>query len=135
MKEYCLNNFFKVLYFKHFPIKYITQSKEKDKLKNSCVKDLIKNYKNEEFDGLYVAFTNDMIIKRLEYIEGVKVLKILWSKNVDIDGLKKYLVGQYTYCNKCEEKCKLRDHIMKNSENKKCYFIIFWKCKQGVIFK
>lgn len=129
MKEYCFDNFFKVYYFKPIPIKYITQNKELDKLKNSCIKNLLINYKNEKYNGVYIALTNDIIIRRLKCIDGMKLLKICIPYKCNINGLKKYLVGENTYCNKCKKKCSLEKYIGLDSPKRKYYFVIFWKHK------
>lgn len=127
MKKYCFNNFFKVYYIRGIQFKYITQNKDLDKLKNSCFKKLLENYKNEKIDGFYFAITNDVIIKRLERIERMKVKKFALPYKMSIKELKKYLVGKFTSCVRCKEKCIYKDTVMNDSEKMKCYCVFFWK--------
>lgn len=129
-RKYCFKGFFKVYYIRNFPFKYVTQNKDVDELKNSCFKELLESYKSEEFNGVYFALTNEIIIKK---IKGMKMYKIPLPYKLNINGLKKYLVGEYTRCGTCEKKCNYKDYVMNKSKNKKCYFVVFWKsdtCKK-----
>jgi hypothetical protein len=124
-KEYCFKGFFKVYYIRGFPFKYITQNKDIDELKDSCFKELLSSYKSEELNGVYFALTNDIIIKKIKDIKGMKRCIIPLPYKLNINGLKKYLVGEYTRCGTCEEKCSCKNKVMGESKNKECYFVVF----------
>lgn len=135
MKEYCLEKLFVVYYFKVFPhIKYVTQNK--GELSEFCFKNFLKLLNDKEscikeFSkcSLYIALTHDVVIRRLEKVLNVKVIKIRIPFVVrNINGLKKYLVGEKTRCGRCDKsaKCKSLNNLGKHiSSDVKGYLVFF----------
>lgn len=134
MKHYCLNNFFKIYSIDFFPIKYITQNKEKDTLHNSCFKNLVAEIRKDDISsisqGVFFAITNDTVMRVLKkknnvnLIVDIKVPLLLAKCNVT--GLKKYLTGEYTQCGACKNSnlCKYKRVAEKESEIKQWHVIL-----------
>lgn len=130
MKQYILNAFFKIYSVKWFPIKYITQNKEEKALVDSCFKELVLGLKKSDIfskhKGVFFAITNDMIVNRLKRIEEIKLIdiKIPYAES-NVNGLKKYLVGENTKCRTCQnrETCKWKKSVEKDSKVMHGHFI------------
>lgn len=132
MKEYYLDNFFVSYSNRFFPIKYISQNKDINMLRNSCFRRMLgfldKSEFENQFDGIFFAVTNEIIVKRLKKSKRIRVIsiRILGVKN-NINHLKKYITGDNTACKECDEKkCSIKMLVNKESDNKKTYFILFW---------
>lgn len=134
MKYYCLNNFFKIYSVAFFPIKYITQNKEKDTLHNSCFKKLIAEIRNGDIfsisQGILFAITNDTVIGVLKKNKNIKLIvdiKVpLFIAKCNVAGLKKYLTGKYTQCSVCKnsDSCKYKRFAEKESAIKQWHVIL-----------
>ena len=155
MKKYVLKNFFKIYTFKFLKIYYITQNKEEKSPKNnSCVVDLIRQNEGynffEEHKGIFIAITNDMIINHLKRMNNIKVTDITMEKlltkihanslkkyfaraKIDVNGLKKHLIGDNTLCKECEKKesCTARKLIGTKTEKMKAHFVIIRTIKNN----
>lgn len=129
MEKYCLENFFKILSCRGIPIKYITQNKEKNKLKESCFEELLKTLFNKKLvipNGVYFAITNETVVKLLKKKENVTLIKILCpAPKSSIDGLKQYLISEETKCSACKKRQQCEQRYIKPSEKKKHYFVFF----------